>query len=122
MSNAILGRLYHDQKNQTLCLEVRPHPESNKDIPVQTHTLLEDVKAISFSFYNPPVDPQKIVNPQTIGDSIPPFGWQADWKKGYYALPTVVKVIIERPLFFERREPIEFTYVIEEQNREINYY
>lgn len=121
LSGSVLGHLYWEKKTETIYLEVRPHPQSGKETPFLTYEILPHVQDLSFNFYYPPTDPKKIVDPKTVGDTIPQIGWQEEWKKGYHVLPTFIKVLVKRPLFFKNRFPLEFTYTVEENNREINY-
>jgi hypothetical protein len=107
-SNHLLARLYRDEKNR-LCLAYWPLPERWEEggvPPMQREILMEDVTALSFSFYSPPTDDQlsqgkknEITTGLTQIDP-PSDSWLDYWEPAYQQVPPLVKVHIT----YQKRE------------------
>ena len=109
LSDVVLARLYHDPKSETLCLTIWPQPKwaNTRQDPSLTLPLLDNVKSLSFSFYEPPDPFAGPVSPKEIKGSAPSSGWQEEWKSEFGALPAIVKLSINKETYlFDFPHPI----------------
>jgi hypothetical protein len=95
-SGKLIGKLYHNSKDETLELHFWPLPRENYiyDNQGRKVTLLENVKQIDYLFYYPK-NFSLAVNPQDVGNTIPLEGWQKEWKQSYQKLPAQVKLTVK---------------------------
>ncbi|NGX54868.1 MAG: hypothetical protein KR126chlam2_00488 [Chlamydiae bacterium] len=96
LSHQVLGRLYYDERNNTLSLGVWPLPKEESVTPSENLVLLDRVTSLSFSFYYPPQPSKKTVETEQVGHPVPDEGWQSIWQQAYTAFPAMLKLTVIR--------------------------
>lgn len=95
-SGKVLGKLAHNPISKELIFLIWPLPSTIHPFPKERReiVLLERVEKAEFEFFHPQ-DFTKAVKPKEIGDTVPPEGWQKEWKQSYYTLPAQIKLTLK---------------------------
>ncbi len=115
LSHHVLGRLYHDERNNTLSLGVWPLPKEESTTPSENLVLLDHVTSVSFKLYYPPQPSKKGVDTEEVGHPVPNEGWQSIWQQAYPVFPAMLKLIVIRE---GKKERLVFAFELPDRDGE----